>query len=1173
MATQVGIRLSLTGAQQTEAGLRRVASSVDQVGVSAVAVRGAVTRLAGAFAGVVSVGAFAQAADAVTTLNNQLRLASGSASSAATAYSALFDIAQKSRVSFTELGGTFASITRATQEMGLSQKQVLDVTEAIANAITVSGASASASQAALIQLGQGLASGVLRGEELNSVMEQTPRLARALADGLNVPIGKLREMGKAGELTAEAVIGALRSQGAVLAGEVAQSTLTVSQAFTQLQNAAIDATGKIDAATGASDSLAKAIQGTAAAIRTLGDVLAQHSDLIKTTFGAVSGAAVAAGLATVAANIGKIRIAFLGLTAAMAANPVTLALLGLGAVAGAMIANPTDKYTSIREQLDATNKLLANGNLEEDRRNRLMQRRLQLEGELAKFLNSNAGGGRGFVNPDVVRQPRTETPVAGKGGKTKDVRDQLSEAAKDYARVMEAFASATAAAEAEALGLTKTQAKLREILADPSWEQFSRQQQEQVIYMAGVAEAAEESAAAVAKRKQAEEEAAQAQAAYNRNLAQTVQAAIEEADAAEEKLRTYGMLESQVQELTLAKLQEQAATFELTAAELKSIELRIDAQKRLIEATKRMEARIASDKASEVAERAAKESEEIWRRSAERIGDSITDALLRGFEAGKGFAENLRDTIKNLFQTLVLRPVVQAVVMPVAGGLASLFGAPASAATSGSGMGMLGNVASLGGSIFGAGGLGGSLAAGAGWLTGASTFGGSLAAAGSLIGTGTGAGIASGLGMAAGALGPIALGALALRSIFGGRGETRSGGQYAGTSLISGPSGGEINGQATRDAIATTQSSINDLLRQLGSSTQVAGLYSGLESSEKGKGFAYAGARLSNGAIVGQGADGLGYMNRRGSKTPEEASKEFAEELKQVTIQTLQAADVPGQLGEYLRSLGDIDKLSGGALDAVFNRINKALTERQALEDRLFDLTSSEAEKLTRMRERERAAIDATNLSLLEQVYQQEDLRAAQEAATRAAQEAARAAEEHARAVADQAAAMQRTERDLQERLYRIFEGAMGDIADEVRRLTGSGIGSKDMNSLQAQFAITTAQARAMDPKALERLPELSRAIEGASLGSARSRDEFERQQARLAASLSETLTVVSGQLGPAPSTKDVVDELKAARELLAETRTENQEHAAALVRAMNKFTQIVSRWDIDGMPDVRELA
>lgn len=75
--------------------------------------------------------------------------------------------------------------------------------------MAISGASATAAQAALTQFGQALASGQLRGEELNSVMEQTPALAKAIADGMGVSVGELRKKAQDGEMTIEKVIQAL----------------------------------------------------------------------------------------------------------------------------------------------------------------------------------------------------------------------------------------------------------------------------------------------------------------------------------------------------------------------------------------------------------------------------------------------------------------------------------------------------------------------------------------------------------------------------------------------------------------------------------------------------------------------------------------------------------------------------------------------------------------------------------------------------------------------------------------------------------------------------------------------------------------------------------------------------------------------------------------------------
>lgn len=160
------------------------------------------------------------------------------------------------------------------------------------------------------------------------------------------------------------------------------------------------------------------------------------------------------------------------------------------------------------------------------------------------------------------------------------------------------------------------------------------------------------------------------------------------------------------------------------------------------------------------ADKAAKEGE----RAAETIERSLTDSLMRGFEAGKDMLRSLGDSAVAMFKTMVLRPVISAIVSPVAGAATAMLGLGGGGAGQ-SGGGSAGSMAMSAASLFGAGGMAGSLAAGAGWLTGATTLGGSLSAGMSLLGTGTAAGAASGLGMLAGALGPIAIGIALLSSL------------------------------------------------------------------------------------------------------------------------------------------------------------------------------------------------------------------------------------------------------------------------------------------------------------------------------------------------------------------------------------------------------------------------
>jgi tape measure domain-containing protein len=152
------------------------------------------------------------------------------------AQAGLFAAAQATRQNYGELSRTFASFARNADELNISSDEAVRLQTTIAQAIALSGARAESAASALVQFGQGIAAGVLRGEELNSVLEQTPKLAKAIADGLGVPIGVLIKMGKDGELSADKIIKALQKIAPSLQEEFDQVTPTIADSFTALNN-------------------------------------------------------------------------------------------------------------------------------------------------------------------------------------------------------------------------------------------------------------------------------------------------------------------------------------------------------------------------------------------------------------------------------------------------------------------------------------------------------------------------------------------------------------------------------------------------------------------------------------------------------------------------------------------------------------------------------------------------------------------------------------------------------------------------------------------------------------------------------------------------------------------------------------------------------------------------
>jgi tape measure domain-containing protein len=232
------------------------------------------TALKGAFAAVgtsVVVKQFFDLLDVSTQINNRLKLVTDSTYALGLAQQQLFEVSQKSRVGFDQTVDLYSRLARSSEELGLTQRELVDITETISQAITISGASADAASAALLQLGQGIASGTLRGEELNSVLEQTPRLARAIADGMGVSIGQLRALGAEGVLTSETVVKAIQTQQGAVRTEFGQTSATIGQSMTKVTNSLTKLVSEIDKSAKISDSLASSLSGVADQLDRLSD--------------------------------------------------------------------------------------------------------------------------------------------------------------------------------------------------------------------------------------------------------------------------------------------------------------------------------------------------------------------------------------------------------------------------------------------------------------------------------------------------------------------------------------------------------------------------------------------------------------------------------------------------------------------------------------------------------------------------------------------------------------------------------------------------------------------------------------------------------------------------------------------------------------------------------------
>lgn len=231
-----------------------------------------------------------QLGDAYTQMTSKLKLVTQYSGDYVQVQAMLRESAQKTR---SDLAGTvdlYAQISPALKGIGLSAAQSVGVITTINQAIGLSGASSEAAKASLVQLGQGFASGALRGEELNSVMEQTPALAQAIADGLGVSRGALRKMGEDGKLTAEAVATALQKVADQVNGDFSKAPVTVGQSLIALKNEILVYVGAADQAYGATSSLAQVVLGVAEEFRTGGPAVTAFSTAVSVMVNGLDGA-------------------------------------------------------------------------------------------------------------------------------------------------------------------------------------------------------------------------------------------------------------------------------------------------------------------------------------------------------------------------------------------------------------------------------------------------------------------------------------------------------------------------------------------------------------------------------------------------------------------------------------------------------------------------------------------------------------------------------------------------------------------------------------------------------------------------------------------------------------------------------------------------------------------
>ena len=224
----------------------------------------ALGRMASTLASAFAVHKIIEYADSYTQLQNKLKLVTDSTEALGFATDEVYQIASRTRQALGATGDLYFKVSQNADKLGLSVSDVSRVTETFAKTLALSGASTQGAEAAILQFSQALASGVIRGDEFNSVAENAPAAMDAFSRALGVSKGELRKLAAEGMLTTDILISALQEQSSVVDELASKTSATIGQASTKLKNAMIVFVGQLDVATGASNSLVSSLEGITA---------------------------------------------------------------------------------------------------------------------------------------------------------------------------------------------------------------------------------------------------------------------------------------------------------------------------------------------------------------------------------------------------------------------------------------------------------------------------------------------------------------------------------------------------------------------------------------------------------------------------------------------------------------------------------------------------------------------------------------------------------------------------------------------------------------------------------------------------------------------------------------------------------------------------------------------
>lgn len=308
------LNLGAIDVETYERKVQQLNSELEQTDGKASAAAGGLGKIGSVLAGFASLS-FAKSmldtADAMQSINAQVRQVVSSESEYLAVQRQLLDVANNTGASLESTASLYVSTSRALKDYGYTQQEILKFTEATNNAMTIGGVGAQQQAAALMQLSQALGSGVLQGDEFKSIAEAAPILLDTIAEYMGKSRAEIKKLGSEGQLTADVIFKAISGASEKFGEQAAKMPMTMGQALTVFSNNWQSMVSKLLNDSGA-------MSGIAAIIKLIADNL----NLVVPI---VAGFAVAVAAAT--AQV-------IGLNVAMLANPFGIIAVAIGTVIG-----------------------------------------------------------------------------------------------------------------------------------------------------------------------------------------------------------------------------------------------------------------------------------------------------------------------------------------------------------------------------------------------------------------------------------------------------------------------------------------------------------------------------------------------------------------------------------------------------------------------------------------------------------------------------------------------------------------------------------------------------------------------------------------------------------------------------------------------------------------------